>query len=98
MSACPGEIAIAIHYWTTPGEYSADNTAHRESPFARDVHESFVKRGLLRKLDEPNAYGATYASTEALGVYIDALCSVPFPVQQWVIPSQTSGERMQEGK
>lgn len=84
--ASPLEIMIALHYWTTPCEYAADDERHRTSGAVTDILESYVRAGFLEKLPEANKYGGTFKSTDALGVWVDALCSIPFPVQKWVIP------------
>lgn len=82
----PGEITILLHYWTTPTEYAADDELHRTSGFVQESLASFVAMGLLEKLREPNRHGGSYRATDALKVYIEAICAVNFPVQTWVIP------------
>ena len=85
--ASPLEIKIGLHYWTVATEYSWEDEMHRNSPATRNILGWFVRDGLLEKLPVPTEYGATYKATEALGVWVEALCAVPFPVQQWVIPA-----------
>jgi hypothetical protein len=89
----PLEIMIGLHYWTTPAEYADHDCAHQESPAVQEVLADFVARGLLRNLDVPNQYGGTYASTEALEVWVNGICDVPFPVQKWVLPSTDGANR-----
>lgn len=89
--ASPGEIAILIHYYITPEPYSQRDLEHAESPFVKDKTNLFFRMGLLNYLTEPNKYGSHYeANLEALAVYINALCKVPYPVQKWIIPEEES--------
>lgn len=83
----PLEITIGLHYWTTPTEYAAEDPDHQGSPAVTDMLRSFVKRGLLEKLPEPNEYGGTYRATDGMRVWVEALCAVPYPERIWVIPS-----------
>jgi hypothetical protein len=85
--ASPLEIGIALHYWTTPTEYDGGASEHFYSPATQEILSDFVSRGFLLHLDKPNEYGGMYRATEALGIWVDALCNIPFPVQQWVIPA-----------
>jgi hypothetical protein len=36
---------------------------------------------------EDRERGADYTGTEALTVWVDALCAVPWPVKKWVVPT-----------
>ena len=85
--ASPLEIGIALHYWTTPTEYDDGEGEHFWSPAVQDILSRFVSSGYLIHLDKPNEYGGTYKATDALHIYVDAICAVPFPVQTWIIPS-----------
>ena len=81
----PLEISIALWYHCRNGDFgrfSGDN--NYDSPAVQSAFKSFVNRGLLVLNAAPN--DCIYRGTPALKVYVDALCSVPLPVQQWVIP------------
>lgn len=82
---------IGLHYWTSLTEYGADNPNHANSSVVQDLLKDFVNGGLLRKLDKPNEHGSTYERTDALEVWVKALCNVPWPVQAWVIPERERG-------
>lgn len=72
----PLQVLILIHYYTTPGDCEA---IENKKPLC----EQFVKDGLLLKSEEE---GQLYeANRPALEVYINAICSVPFPKQEWII-------------
>lgn len=80
----PLHIQIAMHYHCHPGQYEMVTTNETRRQYAEDL----VRAGLLRKegcLTSGPIVG--YAATDGLRVWIEAICSVPFPVQQWVIPS-----------
>lgn len=81
--SCPLEIMIALHYWTTPGPYSPECPEHANSPAVREACARMIKAGLLQ-------FGETeqYTATESTRVFVQALCAVPWPVQEWVIPKQ----------
>lgn len=82
--AVPGLITLAIHYWTTPGPYAPDNPNHANSPAVRTWHAELLRAGLI--IREADNYTA---NNEAMRVYMDALCNVPFPVQKWVMPDDS---------
>lgn len=90
---CPLEIMIGLHYWTTPGPYAANEPSHANSPAVCEICRNFIERGLLVEglSDRAKKYGAAYESTEALGVWVNALCDVPFPIQKWIIPDSHNG-------
>lgn len=67
--------------------YAEHEPFHRDSSAVKAIFSGYVKDGLLTAI-APNEYGEVYKATEALGVWVAALCSVPFPVQRWIIPEQ----------
>jgi len=85
----PLHIEIAMHYHCRTGQYEMVTTNETRHGHAEDL----VRAGLLKRLMscpgtgiDPGHIG--YFKTDALAVWIEAICSVPFPVQQWVIPGQ----------
>lgn len=87
----PGEIIIALHYWTTPGDYPHLSDDLQPS-YVGETVTKFLEAGLLRACQKGVTstsrlvLGQKYEATDAMRVYIDAICAVPFPIQQWVIP------------
>lgn len=79
----PLELAILLHYYCLPGDYPRleGNDA------VKRIIEKFVKAGLLVGW---NGKDQKYeANRPALEVYVNALLSVPFPEQKWIIPANT---------
>lgn len=81
--ASPLEISIAIHYHCRVDDYgrhNGDNNFH--APAVMEAIGRFQEAGLLTLTDGIPSYRAT----PGLAVWVDAICSVPMPIQQWVIP------------
>lgn len=86
--ASPLEIRIGIHYWTTVGDYGEDCQQHANSPAVRSYIRDMLAAGLLAEGSrDPERYPSKYQAGPGLGVWIEAICAVPFPIQQWVIPA-----------
>lgn len=81
----PLKIQIALWYWCRTDDYSSDDIHHRFSPACKEIYNQFLKEELLVEAKE-GVNGPTYKAGPALECYVDALCAIPFPVQQWVIP------------
>ena len=83
----PLEIDIAYWYYARRGDYGDRiGDENLTAPAVQAALICFVEAGLLKR-HEPNAdVPQRYISTEALCVYVEALCRVPWPVQRWVIP------------
>lgn len=79
----PITIEIIIYYYCT-----ADNGEdYRDSPAFRTNAKMLVEHGLLIETGkEDRKYTA---NREACKIYIDTLCSIPFPEMQWIIPTNT---------
>lgn len=83
--ASPLKINIALWYHCRAGDYgknSHDNNFN--APAVQEALQDFVNGGLLAK--SPEGCEAEYFGTEALKVWVDGLCAVPWPVQTWAIP------------
>jgi hypothetical protein len=78
----PLGIEILLHYYTTPGQYRDGDFS---APAVSEALRHFADTGLLR-----GNHRDGYTSTEATEVYVGAICSVPAPVQKWVIPSEAA--------
>jgi hypothetical protein len=83
--ATPLKIDIALWYHCRVGDYgkhAGDNNFH--APAVQEALQDFVNGGLLAK--SPDGCSAEYYGTEALSVWVEGLCNVPWPVQKWVLP------------
>lgn len=81
----PLHIEIAMHYHCRTGQYEMVTTNETRRQYADDL----VDAGMLKRVPGPGPQATVeYASTPGLAVWIKAICSVPFPVQQWVIPAR----------
>ena len=72
----PITIEIVIHYYVTSG------SDFKESKAFREYSEMLVEAGLLKKSLGENEFEA---NMDACNVYINALCNVPLPTQEWII-------------
>jgi len=83
--ATPLMISIGLWYWCRPGDYGKGNGDNNfDAPAVQEALRNFVNGGLLGK--SPPGSEVEYFPTEALGVWVDGLCAVHWPVQQWVLP------------
>lgn len=86
-SVPPLEIGMVIHYCTIAQPYSAHCARHRYSQAVTEITERWLRLGYLKIASAlAQADGLEYEATEALHVWMHALCCVPRPVQKWVIP------------
>lgn len=87
----PLEIHIALWYYARPGDYgdgTGDNNFHAAG--VQNALQAFVDAGLLKPHTPNSDLPQRFHNTEALRVYVEALCRVPLPVQRWVIPDALS--------
>jgi hypothetical protein len=83
----PLEVDIALWYYARPGDYGKGNGDNNfNAPAVQAALARFVDAGLLRRNVPNTDLPQEYTSTEGLRVYVDALCSVPWPEQKWVMP------------
>lgn len=82
----PLEIEIAIFYHTrAEGDYGLHLGDHNfRASAVQSAFNYFVEIGLLERL--PPGSPRSFARTDALAVYVGAICGVPAPIQKWVIP------------
>lgn len=76
----PFELDILLHYYSCAGDHPV---VQNNPPIWSETREMFLKYGLLSIATEGTA---TYKRTERLTVYIDHICSLPLPVQEWRMP------------
>ena len=82
--ASPLEIRIALHYWTTPGDYELGTGCHWHSTAVQETLSKLVERGLLQRREAADL--AMYKRGPGLECYVKALCDISFPIQKWIIP------------
>lgn len=77
----PLHLQILLHYHCSPEEYAKDDERHRTSEAVKEYTDD------LRKLDliERSVDGAVFQTTERGNAYVRGICSVPLPIQRWVI-------------
>ncbi len=80
----PNDIEVMLHYYTSPVGHPRIHASA-----VRDAVERFVNAGLLvHKNDTPTTVNDlnAYEVTKGGRMYVEALCAVPIPTQQWVMP------------
>lgn len=82
----PLQISILLHYHTRPGDYGRDHD-NFHAPAVRESREWFVSHGLL----EPTLTSddSVYRITERGMAYVEGLCKVPLPENEWRIRWET---------
>ena len=85
--ATPLKISIALWYHCRPSDFGkgcGDNNFN--APAVQEALQDFVNAGLLRK-SPAGCQQREYYTTEGMTIWVEALCNVRWPEQQWVIPS-----------
>lgn len=86
----PLEIEIALWYYVRPGDYGkgpgSDNNFN--APAVQNALQRFVEAGLLKAHVPNDDLPQKFHNTDGLRVYVEALCSIPWPEQRWVLPAQ----------
>lgn len=79
----PLHIMLGIHFYTMPDvPYAQDNPCHANSPAVVEYIGDLVNAGLL-EIDAAKPNQVT--PTTGLAIWIEGLCSIPFPVKEWKI-------------
>jgi hypothetical protein len=86
MAMTPLGVRMALHYWTSPGPYASNEPSHANSSAVREMKDFMLKSGLLKF--SPAGAGRDYDAGPALETYVEALCNVQLPEQQWIIPKR----------
>lgn len=84
----PLHLQIALHYWCFDYDYENGEGLHYHSMATQQYLGELVSAGLLECRALSQVKPLYKANREALKVYIEALCSVPLPVEKkiWAIP------------
>lgn len=90
----PLEIEILFHYRCRAddyrnGDHSAPAVKEAIGRFLDD--ELLIHHGFAVARFESGTIKARYATTPRTCVYLDFLCSVPLPIQKWIMPRLTEG-------
>jgi hypothetical protein len=83
--ATPLKISIGLWYYCRAGDFGMHGADNFNAPAVQEALQDFVNGGLLGK--SPPGCEAKYFGTDALRVWVEALCDVRWPVQTWVIPN-----------
>jgi hypothetical protein len=81
----PIGIHIMLHYYACVDDFrEGDLTA----PAVCDLIDAFTSEGMLEANEPPRhpGYPTKYRITERGEAYVKALCSVPYPINRWVMP------------
>jgi hypothetical protein len=67
-----------------------------EYPSQQDALEMFRQAEMItiRLADEGGKYPQGYALTDRGRAFVEAVCSLPFPVKQWVMPEAGASGRL----
>ena len=81
----PLKIDILLWYHSRHVDYSdLVSSAHQEAICY------FLNNGYLIMMEPGEEFDMSYKPTEKLHFYVEALCNVPEPVQEWVIPNKAN--------
>lgn len=89
MKTSPLAIEIALYYWTHPGDYRAGDFS---ASAVQQTIDDFVEAGLLTTERSDHHWDARFYTTDGMEAYIEALRSVPLPIQIWVIPNDPNAD------
>ena len=84
----PLQISIMLHYYTTAWDYRDGDFS---APAVRETIDYFVDEEMLGVADVAGKEVPYLRITPKGTVFVDALCAVPLPVRQWVIPEHNGG-------
>ena len=86
----PLAIEIALHYWARPERYAWREPEHANSPGVQQIKSQMVKLGLLEPIQLNPSTGDSVQDfkvvEEPMRLYVEALCSVPYPIKAWTMP------------
>lgn len=78
----PLEIEIILHYHISGVDHD-----RMTAPAVVDAIRRFMAAGLMQP-KTGSQHKRSYELTDGGRMLVDALCSVPFPVQKWVMPER----------
>lgn len=80
----PLKLSMLICYATTRSDYRNGDFS---APAVREAIEYFKEKGFLRLTEPGDSWQTIYTGTEKAEVFVNALCAVPEPIQQWIVPA-----------
>ena len=85
----PFELDILLHYYAICEDHPV---VRNNPPIWKGTRDAFIETGLMevRLENDPHYQCCTYRLTERGNAYIEAVLSVPLPVQKWVMPDPNS--------
>lgn len=75
----PNDIEVILHFYCCPAPHP-----RIDAPAVESSIRQFIAAGLLEANPKSNS---GYTVTDGGKMLIDAICDIPFPVRQWVMPS-----------
>lgn len=82
MKHSPLTLMIGLHYYCMASKYAEGDQAHANSQAVNEIKDRMIAKGLLE------IAGSDVRKGSALTAWVEAICSVPFPVVRWVIPEE----------
>lgn len=79
MNVSPATIEIILFY-----HYDASGNDFRDSPHFREASKKLVDIGMLKMVE--NGRRRFEPNREMMDIYVENLCSQPFPVLKYIIP------------
>lgn len=89
-------LQIAILTFAATAERNDFNDGDFRPPAIRAAIDGLARDGLIAVDEFAHINGKTLVPTERGRVFIDALCSLPLPVQAWRMPIQTQRQEATE--
>jgi hypothetical protein len=83
----PLMIQILLHYHSVDGPYAEHNPGHRDSIAVRDQTAALLRDEMIVS-DKQAAAG--FRVTERGSTWVRAICYVPLPIMNWVVPKAKS--------
>jgi hypothetical protein len=80
----PLHIKMLFHYHAVAEPYAMRHPEHANSAAVEEYRNDLLSANLIEPSDNS---GSGFTTTERGRVYVDAICSVPWPVQKWVMPN-----------
>jgi len=79
---CPLYLAMLLHFHCYPRPYAEHEPEHASYPAVADGMDFLLSSGMIEPADDYMVFRTTNRGR----AYVEHLMTVPFPVQQWVMP------------
>lgn len=89
----PLHLQMLLWHHTRAEPYAKHEPDHAASPVVAACRRDLLEHGLIEP--DPRAHpkgveGSGWTTTAKGRAYVDALCSLPFPVCKWIIPNEAA--------